>query len=190
MAIQILQLDSTWIKPIVELRRICYSAQYGDAVQIDRLGFNDIDQQSVHFGAVQGADLLSVFRATIVTTPDLFERILLISSAHPPSPYPVRFPIGTLARATTRPGYAKLGLHSRLRWEALKWFAANDVNQVWGTLSQSAFQINQMKALGYELFAAPSADSKLISYERTPLVACLDLNQNRLRIGTYFQAVL
>ncbi len=144
-----LSLNEELKTQIAALRQHSYDLRFSSRVSPDGLSWNLHDDDSYHFGALEGERLVSTVRLTRVSTAERFESMLQYPAKDPFA----MIPCYVLSRAATADSHQKSGLNMKLRAEVFRYLAS--LNQpkdfLYGAALSSSKRLQFLKKLGYEI---------------------------------------
>lgn len=134
---------------IAELRQQSYDFKFSSRVSPDGLSWNLHDDDSHHFGALVGRQLVSTVRLTRVSTAGRFERMLQFPANEPFS----TIPCYVLSRAATAKSQQGSGLNMKLRAEVFRYLIGLDKPEdfLYGAALSNSRRLHFLQKLGYEV---------------------------------------
>jgi hypothetical protein len=161
---------------IAALRQHSYNLRFNSQVASDGLSWNLHDDDSFHFGALVGDQLVSTVRLTRVSTAVRFESMLQFPTSDPFS----SIPCYVLSRAATAESHQGNALHMQLRAEVFRFLVG--LNQpdlfLYGAALSNSKRLLFLEELGYEILVHENQwKGYLASTESKPTVFKISLSR-------------
>ncbi len=147
--IQKLFLSEDMKLQIAQLRQTSYEHKFGARVAPNGLSWNNHDDDSFHFGAIENGVLVSTIRLTRILTESRFDSMMQFSSE---DPFAV-IPCFALSRAATLPEKKGQALNMKLRILVYRFLIQNGApaQYLYGTALGGSLRLKFLEDLGYEM---------------------------------------
>lgn len=157
---------------LFQLRSESYQRQYGESVDVSVLKWNSWDQRFLNLGVFDQDRLISCLRISHIKSKEEYKKMMLIEAGEQ------EVPLVILNRAATHKDHESQGLHSLLRWHALRLAHLSGLRWVMGTFTKDSKRILQLRKLGYEFSTNPVPWGDFLKSQEETWVAKLDLKSH------------